>query len=82
MFLFYSLLATSFRCTVQVQMDERDRFGANMQGLYVKIKGAFSSRCCFEESPFISFSFFYKWGGSVYYSRVLELRGFRRFGSL
>ena len=38
-------------------MDERDRFGANMQGLYVKIKGAFSSRCCFEESPFNSFRF-------------------------
>jgi hypothetical protein len=81
MFLFYSLLATSFRCTVQVQMDERDRFGANMQGLYVKIKGAFSSRCCFEESPFISFSFFCKWG-VLFTTAVLELMGFRRFGSL
>ena len=62
LFLFYTLLATSFRRTVQVQMNEKNRFVANMRGLY-EIKDAFSSRCCFwRESLHFLFVFFCKWG--------------------
>ena len=44
--LFKILLATSFRRTVQVQMNEKNRFVGNMRGLY-EIKDAFSSWCHF-----------------------------------
>jgi hypothetical protein len=61
--LFKILLATSFRRTVQVQMNEKNRFVGNMRGLY-EIKDAFSSRCCFWRESF-HFLFVFVSGGEL-----------------